>query len=356
LSAGWGADGFFRLDASAARQSRYYQSDPARDWTQWLVDMAGSASPWSGISGRADMSQSYRLVQLRDEVFRHVGAGRGAYSKDTITGRYYADPQGEYERVLVAGGRFSSCRERSINASAEASAWRPASFWGSVSLVSTADSVPLQELERYAGRVTVRRFEPVLRAHAGASGSRTMDRTLAATGRDTRRRELYLEMGSEQMRGITLNGRMDHYVERRVQDRSGGDFVERGWRFGLDPILGRDRWYELELSLGAGWAWFAGYEPDFQLLSEELELARGFVFDPRTRARVSAGSANRVASVSDLPFEVGLTRPLGWTPSAGVELSRILTDVLTGTAAYRFSDRPDRAAEHRFAAELRARF
>ncbi|MEO0082558.1 MAG: hypothetical protein ABIL25_09795 [candidate division WOR-3 bacterium] len=358
VEARWNRRDALTVDARVVRQSRRYPPASGEDWTRWLADLSLTASPFAGVRAWASLAQSYRLVQMRDEVFRYVGAGNGHYSRDTVSGRYFPDPHGDYERVLVALGRFTACRERNFSVSSQLSTWQPVEFSGSAGIVSVTDTIPVQVVENHSVRMTLRLWEPVFGAALGTSGSRSWDRTLTATGTDNQRDERYLELHSTYIRPIDVRTRAENYEELRRFASGLVDLAEQGWRLRAEPVVAR---LGLELTVAVGWAWIgtSGAFPEadrLRLIEREAGLARSFNISERGRIRASANIVQRSATVVELPYEVGLSRPLGLTPGAGLEFSQMISDLLLATARYEFTDRPDRSAEHRASAELRAYF
>jgi hypothetical protein len=317
-------------------------------------------APRPGVRMQADAAQSYRRMQLRDEQFRYVGPHQGEYRLDTLTGRYVFDPEGEYERVVVATGRFAAAREQTASATADIALFDPAVLSGSVSRSTTvADSGLLAEATRYDARLTLRAAEPLLSVFVKASGDVGADRTLAVTGKSTSRYQEYLELASERLPWADLRARVERQDARRMSGSAGPEYEESGWRLEVWPILGKA--LRLELTLAGEVAMIA--EPTaypelgrFQLRTIEAGLARSLVIGKALRLRLNAGVVERSSQVRSLPFDIGLTRPLGLTASAGAELEQVLNELLTLSGRYRFSDRPDRLPEHDAGVELRAFF
>ena len=359
VDADWNRTGTMRANARVARQNRQYAAEPADNWNQWLAAVSGTVSPMAGARLSADLNQNYRLIQLRDEVFRYVGSGSGGYSRDSVSGRYYANPGGDYERITVALGRFASCRERKAVASAGLSFWRPVEFAGSVSYLSTSDTMPVQQVENRVMRVAVRALEPVLTVNLGTTGSRSMDRTLAATGRDTRRQEHYLELESDRFSWLEIRTKVAIYDELRRYSSGVLDYLEQGRRLELSPVIGAGLGLEFSLAFGQAWIQSPAAYPGlgrFEFLTREAGVSKTVTLGRRTRVKGSAGITLHTASVDELPFEVSVSRPLGLVPTVGLEFSSLLSDVLTASVRYLFSDRPDRSAENQLTAELRAYF
>ncbi len=358
--ADWTRGAAYRLSARAGLNDRHFYSGSNEDWNQLLAGLSGSANPRAGLRLQADFNQSYRRVQLRDEFFRYVGLGQGQYRRDSVTGRYYPDPDGDYERVVVATGRFTQAREWSLNSSGDISVLDPAALSGSFSQTRTStDSGVLTDLSRQDLRLVVKQFEPLVTPTIGATSEFSADQTLVATGRASSRRQVYVEFYSDRLPEV--EGRVRVEVGRLLRRLSGGevDFDEQGWRAEVSPIIGTKLRLEAEL----------GYErksvsepvsypelPRFWLDALDASLARTFTLGSRTRLRASLEVVRRTSTVETLPFGVGLTEPLGITPGARLSFEHSFSGVLSASARYGFKDRPDGPSEHTLSAELKAYF
>ncbi|MCX6843561.1 MAG: hypothetical protein NTX53_14905 [candidate division WOR-3 bacterium] len=358
--ADWTSGTAFRLGAMAGLNDRHFDSGTDEDWNQLLASLSGSATPRAGLRMQADFNQSYRKVQLKDELFRYVGPGEGTYRRDSVTGGYVPDADGDYERVVVATGRFAQAREWSLNGSGDVSMFDPAALSGSFSQTRTStDTAVLSELSRQDLRLVVNALEPAVTPTLGANSEFSADRTLAATGRASSHQQVYLEFYSDRVPGI--EGRARAETDRTLRRLGAGDidFDETGWRVQASPIIGTRLRLEAEL----GYEQKAIAEPvsypelgRFSLAAVDVSLARTFSFGSRTRVRASVALARRTSSVEALPFDVGLDEPLGISPGAELTFEHSFSDVLSASARYGFQDRPDRASEHRLSAELKAYF
>jgi len=358
--ADWTSGAAYRLGVMAGFNDRHFDSGSEEDWNQLLASLSGSATPRAGLRMQADFNQSYRKVQLKDELFRYVGTGEGEYRRDSVTGRYVRDDGGDYERVVVATGRFAQAREWPLNGSGDVSMFEPAALTGSFSQTRTStDTAVLSEMSRQDVRVVVNSFEPALTPTLGASSDFSADRTLAATGRASSRQQAYLELYSDRVPGVEGRARAEAGRTRRSLGQGEIDFDETGWRVEATPTIGS----RLRLEAGLGYERKAIEEPvaypelgRFSLAAVDASLARTFSFGSRTRVRASATVVRRTASVETLPFDVGLDEPLGISPGAELNLDHSFSDVLSASARYGFVDRPDRASEHRLSAEMKAYF
>jgi hypothetical protein len=308
---------------------------------------------------QGDLQQSRRLVQLRDEYYRYLGPGEGNYSRDSLTGRYYHDPGGAWERMLASRGSYVPADEFILNLSGDWSGWRPLGLTGTLSRNGIADSAPVRKLHGYNLRATVRALEPVLTAWLTASGSSTSDRTLALSGQASQRQRHQAELQTERTPFAELRLRAEYGVDDRENPDGQLDYTERMRSLTAEPLVGR--LLRLEAALGVEWSTIA--EPvsypelgTFSLVALSGTLGRSWSFGGRWRLRARGGVVRRTASVATLPFDVALTRPSGLTPSAGIELSHVLSEIITFSGRYGFADRPDRSADHQFSAEMRAFF
>jgi hypothetical protein len=360
MRADWTGGTAFRFGAMAGLNDHRFDAGGEDDWNQLLASFSGSATPRAGLRLQADFNQSYRKVQVRDELFRYVGEEQGEYRRDSVTGRYYADPDGDYERVVVATGRFTQAREWSLNGSGDVSMFEPAALSGSFSQTRiNGDSSLLTDLSRQDLRLVVRQFEPVLTPTFGASSDFGMDRNLAATGRASSRQQAYVEISSDRVPEV--EGRARFEIERALRRLSDGeaDYDEDGWRAELRPVIGSKLRLEAEVGYERKFIAEPISYPElgrFSLAAIDASLARSFSFGSRTRVRASLDVVHRRASVAALPFDVGLTEPLGTTPGAGLSFEHSFSNVISASARYGFKDRPDEPSEHTLSAELKAYF
>ncbi|MEO0073964.1 MAG: hypothetical protein ABIK43_04830 [candidate division WOR-3 bacterium] len=317
-------------------------------------------SPVRGVRLLFDLGQSNRLLRSYSEQFYYVGKPRGSYSRDSLTGRFIPDPGGDYERRLVATNRFTSAHERAMNGSVEVSRLSWLGLTSSLARSVTAtDSGLTREAFRYDLRATSNTLDPLLSICWGLSGEGGFDKTLVASGRHDVRHVRYAEVSSSRLPELELRGRVEYASVRHWYTAALVDYDESSWKLEFMPVVG----VRLRLELTAGFEQSSIAEQvvhpsarRFSLSSLELGAARAMTVLERARVRVSGKLVSRRASVKTVPLEVSLTRPLGITPSVVIESGYVLSRVVDLSILYRFSRRPDRAAEHSFSSELRAYF
>jgi hypothetical protein len=348
------------FEARAAHQGRRFDRQAQDDWDQLLGSVRAALTPWAGLRVLSDLSQSFRRVQLRDEFFRYVGPAQGEFRRDSATGRYVADPKGDYERILIATGRTAAARTLSASGSGEVSLFRPLALTGSVSSDRTGTESGTLSSHIYwdlrlAARALTSRLTPVL----GTSHRSSHDRTLAATGLAQRRTAGYVELSSDLIPEIELRMRTEASRALRVQNSGLLDHDELGGRTELNPVVGKGLRLEFSLSFERRVIAQPVAYPElgrFTLDAWRTGLARSITIGRKTRVRSSVELVRRTASVSYLPFELSLSDPLGLSPALGIEFGHSFSNVLSASARYGFTNRPDRPAEHQFGSELRAEF
>lgn len=356
----WSAREALHVEAMAALQDRRFDRSAEQDWSQLLGSLNSAFTPRAGLRLQADFSQSYSRVQLKDELFHFVGAGNGEYHRDSVTGQYIPDPEGDYERLTVATGRFAAAREWTFTGYGDISAFSPAGLTGSYSQTQArTDSGVLTDQARADARLTLHLLEPVLSPTLGANRDFSLDRTLAATGKDTRHQQAYAELYSDRLPGIEARARVEFNSARRLVNVTQAEYEEDGWRAELSPVVGQ----RLRLELTGAYERDAMSEPvsypelgRFTVTAYTAGVARTLSIGGRSRVRGSIDVTRRLASVLTLPFDVALYDPLGWSPSVDVDFEHAFSTVLSASARYGFSKRSDRPAEHRFSSELRAYF
>ena len=354
----WSSGDAYRVEALAGYQDRRFEQSSGVDWRQWHGSVGASLNPRSDLRLQLDAAQTNRRVQLRDEAFRYVGPGSGDYRRDSLSGHYVPDENGDYARELVATGRTAAARDWSANASFELSTFSPVSILGTLGqTLLQADSGALAQSDRVDIRAAVRAFEPLLSPVLGVTSDQSSDRTLAATGSMVTREQAYAELYSDHWPELT--GRFRFELERSRRDAS-AVLVERrddGWRAQLMPVVGSRLRVEVTTAIERRVVDEPARQPNpFTIEALRAGLARTVSIGGRTRLRGSVDITRRWASIASLPADLAETEPVGWTPTAGLELGHSVSSELSATARYSYTRRPGRAAEHAFSGELRATF
>jgi hypothetical protein len=250
--------------------------------------------------------------------------------------------------------------ERTLTGSAEFSAWQALAFFASVAHSGTvADTGALAGTARADVRVVMRALEPAATPAAGIALDRTFDRTLTATGAAAERGQVYVEAFSDKWPALVGKVRAEASQSRSEAGAGQAEREETGLSLVASPVVGRLARVELTAGVGRKLLELPSRHPElgrFSLLSRSLGAARSFCFGQRTRCRGAVDLVQRSATVSALPYEVALTEPAGWSAAVRLDFSHQVSDMLSATARYSLSARPDRALEHSLSAELRADF
>ncbi|MEO0071474.1 MAG: hypothetical protein ABIK39_05265 [candidate division WOR-3 bacterium] len=330
------------------------------NWRQFFGTLIARWTPKRGLVFSTAANQSYRQVQLREEQFRYVGKGNGSYRRDSITGGYILDPKGDYERVVVFLGKFTAAKEFSYNGVVEISSFEPMGFSGSFSYERIgSDTALLSEAGRFDLRVDVFALESFVSPVIGFAGDLSVDRTSPMTGKRTTRHQEFIELLTTRILDIEIRNRLEYNAFFRWLSLDEIDYEERGFRFSVTPVIGT-RWrLEPGFSIEPKVISQPVSYPElgrFRLVTLESWLANTRVLGEKTKLRAQVGLKYRWASVPYLPWEVGLSQPLGWTPQASFTFEHLFNEIFQASVQYTFEDRPDRSTEHRFSFQLRACF
>ncbi len=361
LDCNWRLGEVFRLDGLGGYQSVDFYDSLEKGWNRFFGGVNTWWLPFPGVRLAGDINQSYRRVQLKDEQFRYVGPGKGNYIRDTVTGNYIYDSKGDYERVLVSLGRFTTARELTGNITAEVTRFKPATLSLILSEnLNRADSGDLSEQGRLDIRIDFHSWEPALTPKIGFSGDRSYDRTMRITGKMIEHYQWFTEMSSNNtFCGVDILARMERLDMFRRRTSGLLEYEERGWRFSVEPIIG----IKLRLETGIAYETKMIAEPlaypelgKFRLDAVEVSVRRTHTLLQKAKVRTQAGFTYRWASVARLPWDVMLTRPPGFTPQALGEIEYLFNEIVSILGRYTYSDRPDQPAEHAISCEMRAYF
>lgn len=357
LSSGEG----YRLEGVLVHQARWPWGGAGSTWNQLQGNVGTTLTPRAGLRVQVDGGQSYRRVQMRDEHFFYVGPHQGQYRLDSLSGRFVYDPDGEYRRELVATDRFAAAREVTGNTSVYLTEFEP---WALVATASvsraSADTGALNGMASYDVRAERDATGAMPTLVLGMTGSSGFDRTLVAIGRQSRRSVEFVELSGTGPALADARLRVERVDAVRRYSGSLLDYTEAGWGCDFEVALS-NRLPGIEVAAGVRTRVLS--EPvsypqlgSFRVSGANVLLSRSWQVEQHTRILGSAGLAWWVASVSTVPYDVSLESPPGVTPSASISVERALGDILTGSARYGYTDRPDRPADHVVAVGLRAYF
>lgn len=353
----WQPSDAYRTTLAATYNSRSAVTGSRADGSRVGISLSIFATPRPGIRLTFDGEQAGRRVQLGDETFRYVGTGRGTFRRDSATGRYLPDSLGDYERVLVPSGRTTLARELAANGSIELSQVWPVTVQGSFShLATTTDTGVLRRLLSTDLRMALAESNWSLTPALGTAYDIAEDQLVVATGTRSQRARAWVELYGEELGPFSSRARIEG-----AHERVGGTVAERNDNIGrveISPVL---RLLRLELPVGLEWrrVELPRRHPElgsFDIWAVRAGLARSFLIQERGRVRCSVELLRRLATIPALPYEVAVSEPTGWLPSATIDATYAISKVLSASARYSYRDRPDRPPEHGAGAELRADF
>jgi len=349
----------FQINGIAGYQSRSYLT-PDNNWRKYFGSVSGILSPFKEMKLSVDISQTNRQIQLKDELFRYVGPKRGNYRRDSLTGSYISDPDGDYERIIVYRGRFTDVRDLGLALNLNLNGTYPIDGFGYYTHnFNSGDSTQLTADDIYDLQLRWNTLAPALKTVISLQGSKSSDRTMRITGREVRQNRQQLELSSALVPEVEMNFRAEHSNLLRRLHSGELDYEETDLRLELTPVIGSR--LRLEPGIYGERKWL--FEPlsypqlgKFYLNCIGVSLTRTFIFNQWLRVKPRGEITYRSADVPYLPFDIQLTQPPGVLPTVNIELEHLWGEIFSLSARYIFSDRPDRPAEHNFAVNLQARF
>lgn len=359
LNCNWSLVERVKFEGVAGYHMRRYYESPQANWSRIFGSLNTVWTPVSGLRVAIDFHQSSRQVELREEQFRYVGPGQGGYMRDSITGGYVSSPNGDYERLVVYLGRFTTAQEITGHGVIELIRYEPVDFFLTFSHNwMRSDTGLVGKILCADLRTDLLPLSPNFIPTVGFSVDRSLDKTLSVTGRMVARYQIFLEMTSSMLKEVELRGRLerDELTRHKISEF---EYLERGWRFSFSPIIGERLRLELNLA----------YEPKeiseplaypelgwFRVDAFEGWVAKSTAFASKMRFRIRVGGIYRSSSVKVLPWDVELSQPLGLVPEVSAELEQLISEIFSATGRYTFSTRSGHPTEHQVSFELRAFF
>lgn len=353
------AGALFQINGLIGYQSCNYIGSE-NDWRKYFGSFNGNLSPCQGMNFSFDISQSNRLVRLKDEIFRYVGPNKGTYRRDSLTGGYTPDAHGDYELLVVYRNNFSDVRDFAMTANVNWISTYSVDFSGYFTHhLGASDSSQLSLSDLYNLRLNWNALEPLFKVRTGLEGGVSSDRTLRITGQKVKNNSQFVELMSAFFREVDLIFRTEHKDLVRRLHTGELDYEENGWLLELTPIIKANVMIELGFFGERKWLSEPLDYPElgkFSLNSTGTFLTRTFTFGKHMRIKPRGEIIYRWTVAPYLPFDIELTQPLGTVPSFRIELEHLWGENFSLSARYSFSNPPHRLPQHNFSMSLQANF
>jgi hypothetical protein len=348
------------VKAIAGYQQRTGFVAAATNLNQLFANLVSSYANPAGVRARVRLDQKYGQEMAKQEIFVPADSGNGTYSRNPETGEYYPDTLGRYNRVLLSSGRTTPTRVTSADFSGGlfTSQWYSLDLTGQLEQES-GDTAAL--LDNRSGSVTVELLpnSRQITVTVAENASSSFDRRFTDQPERSTQNQLSVELRTSAVSAIA--GRLRFELPRRRQTTRDGilEQSESGWQGWVLPVIGSG--FNLELTGGYGARVirmplrYPGLG-EFQIRVLTLGAKRRFELPQKTALTAEARADRRNSTVNQLPYEITLTDPTGWTEELTVSLDRMLGSIVVLSGNYSFRKRPDRAAEHSMTVSLKAYF
>lgn len=376
------AAGLRRLGGSfdfVHRDRRYARGLPGEDLDYDLASLRLKARP---VEKRMSIEARYELTQTQIRAkrvsFYEVEEGSGDYSKDPVTGEYYADPEGNYRRQLVPTGDYRPVTEVSS------------------SLRLYLLPVDVLSLDCFASIQEKRVREQRLSAYTFGLGDFHDDST-TISGSVSFQGDVNLFPHADRSVGMRLrygdqedNQLESIHAEREKLElsllgkarltRTGSGEAEVAWgneerRSTERGLEKREVWKKvwstlsfrpnarLEPSVSAGYERREVSEPYhypglgiIPVLTSELSPRLRYYLTRRGRAEINLTLTERRSDVDQLPADIQSLYPLGLTTTVRSSVEYRVNEWLTSFLNHTVRKKPEENTDHTLRVEMRASF
>ncbi len=329
------------------------------DFENYFATVRSSYTHPRGISARLDIDQTQKQTQGQVVNYIKVEKGTGEYSRDPETGNFYYDPAGDYIRQTLPTGKPIPAAELNVSTSLDLSFLRPLGFHGFYTTTrNLGDTALVRAGENYNFDLTILPYEPRFSLSLLNSGT-TFHDALSTEPTDQVTVSYGVEVRSTVADPVFLKARAE--LNRQDRERSGIGFEKKSTeqRVAFEPSLNLKANFLFRLGYGHTMFEFPLYYPllgKFPLDRTNAGLSVQWSGLVNTLVGASVDINYRTSTVSQLPYELSVTEPLGFTPEWQLTGDRYLTDELTLSLQYHGLAYPDRPVDHTFSLSLRAYF
>ncbi len=286
---------------------------------QFFAEGEISFPDFSFLKGNWEGKILHKGIEEKEVQYLKVEEGRGDYKKDPNTGNYFYHPKGDYIRVFIPTGKIIPARELNLNSylflqphkkiSAELNLTR-------TEAVSEANESH-SENENYLLNLT---YYPLSYLHLrlGKNYNSFSDQNLTLEGE----REIIDKNSFTIENDFGENWRVAPGVEINRQEKERNTLTRRSLEkkgkvaifFGL-PL-------DIELNFALGEIFIQDFSPSdsFKIIKGEWGLARSLTLFDKVGVNLTFDLTHR-KSEDNLPYDLLLTEPIGWTYGAGIEIN-----------------------------------
>ncbi len=311
---------------------------------QNFADAQISLTEWKGISLFSEYSLLHKGTEEKEVNYIKVEEGKGDYRKDPNTGQYFYHPKGDYIRVFVPTGRIQPAQERNLKGHIGLNPIRP--FTISLNLAGQeqkSDTASFLKTEELSSEFTYNLLSD-LRLVFNKNYHSYQDRNFYYENnrqeQDQNSFRLEKEFGAywKLTPHLELNNQRQYrlgLLARRLTEKN--LIVENffGFAFNLDLKVGLGETYGEEVIIG----------DSFKIIKNEFGIGRRFSIKKNTSLFLGFDLTRRI-SQDELPYDLGLTEPLGYSYEFRIEGSRYQRENLSISFSYSLKKLPQEALDH----------
>ncbi len=337
---------FGREDKRDYRQARFI--------AQNFGNLTISIPNLRGVSGLIETGLLHKGTEEKEVNYIKVEEGMGSYKKDPHTGQYFYHPKGDYIRVFVPTGKIIPAEERSFRANLSLNPLKPLSFSSNLNYEeSRTDTASLFRNAQASGYLTYELL-PHLTLKLNKNYQTYLDRDFE--NENDRYEEDKNSFGFEKEFGerIKIEPELELKEEKRFQNenltRKLNDI-----RISNETFLG----FLLNLYLRVSYSIMHCEDiilgDTIRIGKGEIGLSRNFSLKSNTSIDLSLNLIRR-ESRDELPYDLSIVEPLGWSYETGITGSHYQRENLTISFSYSLKKIPEEPIDHMISFSVRMDF
>jgi hypothetical protein len=320
-----------------------------------------------GLNLSIDFLEQQSQAQTTEINYVWVGLGQGQYKRNPETGQYYFDPKGDYIQELIPSGNFINSKTRNLQTNWSFYKFQFISFDGYYTLNNQfTTSQNLQSVNNRQLDFSILPYQKSFSVRLVNTYDFSKDNQYNTNPMQLTNDNYRVEINSQRLENIPfiLSGEINNKTNERLNIGIQEKRIDRTLTF--TPTLGFGLNLKTVLSYRQSQIQEPLYYPDlssFSLYTQKLSLERIWEIEKSTNLDLNVSFTNRTTNLEQLPFDINLYEPKGFTPEVRLSLDRIFQTEVTKTfnqlilnASYSFLKYPLREAEHNFSVKIQANF
>jgi hypothetical protein len=333
------------LGANLGYRTRYPLETLIESYKDYFADLIARYQHRRGWGFGLEFHRTRVAMKGYTVEYYWVGEGKGAYSRDPESGRFYPDPEGDYERLIRPELNPIPAQDSRLNAEMRLAGYEKGDH-----------TSPLFQTANINLILSVLPYNPLISWELEGSRNVSQDRLSQISYRSLTDQTSILTR-SHPCKILQLSLR-NLLIRQSRFEAAEHEYEEDGYEVSLEPTL----FLPIEFSIKAGLtrsrlARPLSYPELGRFPLSELQLGLGANTDlAQTVIRGDLNWVHRQSPAPFWPYDLQISRPLGTTITWRLGAERLLSQQLTLSFDYSGEVRPEGELDHRLNSYLKAYF